>query len=338
MWGRWLKKQIFFLLFLNIGQMGLFSFSFSLNFAFASEFQKLWVQEIAQPESTLTPEVRTILARRHVIFIGGLFNEFGLPGWLYFRDTLSAAERELGMSATFYGPNSFSCLSDSIEALYLFIQNESARVRKPILLETHSMGSEIAFHLLLKYPHLILDGVVECLISVQGAIRGSSLLDPRSASPFAQLMHFVMGSELKRLGTQGALENLQLAFQDLNRAIQIEPENGKQIWTALDQHILFYKSSMPKESLNFFLMMTQLFFGQDIGLQCENDGFICIQDQYTDLMGQDRGTFEGGHSDVFGPEPIGLLWPSTRRAFQRALFQDSYGYLLRKNLTVGKTR
>lgn len=248
------------------------------------------------------------LERRHVLFVGGFLSEV-IPG--YFVDNAEVAH-ELGAQTSVVFPSSAAGLEEDAaflreEALSRF--NESGR---PVVLVGHSKGGAAALLTALRYPELVLTGVVDRVVVVQGAVGGSPL-----AETFARSSALRTWRGLNSLTTHEA----RRLFDDelANVRTKVTPDGLERLFA----RVFYVRSWEARGHTSFELALTHGYL-QGFG-SGQNDGLLLQEDMKLDHAGVDLGVVASDHASL---TVSGLLSKSTaadRKAFTRALFREIYG-------------
>ena len=173
-----------------------------------------WDREVAAPMSLFsnTPELLESLRQRHVVFITGVMNEFTRP--FYFKAFRETLEQDLKMTTSRFDPSSLLTPEANAKILNQYLQSLDHQRKKekkcgPIILVGHSKGGAEIFYTAQQHSDLILNGTVENMLIIQGAIQGSQLLqDDRAWWPIKIVKNHIspwFGNSYQSLDTHHAI-------------------------------------------------------------------------------------------------------------------------------------
>ncbi len=279
-----------------------------------SGFAAAWAEEEARPEDAPEPPGSPLeaLRARQVLFVGGFLNEV-ISG--YFDDN-AAVVKAFGATAWMLSPPSTSSLGADADFIALKARDHYEGSHRPVVLFGHSKGGAASLMAVLRHPELVLLGVVDCVVVVQGAVGGSPVAD-LAATPLhaAGLPAPLAGLDSLQPGDARPAFVAALAHA---RATLSPAEFGH-----LSSRIFYVRSVAQKDHLSPVL-------GPTHGLLCErgsgqSDGLVLAEDARLDGCGVDLGVVPGDHAALTVSGPLSNATPHQRRAFTRALFREVYG-------------
>ena len=188
--------------------------------------------ERARPLSVEPGSALAALRDRHVLFVGGFLNE-AIPG--YFTDALRVTRQELGAVASVLFPSSGSAVSDDADAIKEAVLARFSGTRKPVVLVGHSKGGAGVLLCALRNPELVLERKIDCVISIQGAIRGSPVADAVAFTGSSSFLPFRMRG-LESLTTGEAREVFEREVEGLRE--RLPPDELR----ALSDRIFYVRS------------------------------------------------------------------------------------------------
>lgn len=244
----------------------------------------------------------------HVVFVGGFLNE-ALPG--YFLDNAEECHAE-GASTSIVEPSSLDDVGADTEHLVEAVRKAARDSGRRVVLVGHSKGGAAALLTALKHPELMLDGTLERVVVIQGAVGGSPIaegivgkLSLRDAP--------VRVKGLQSLSQRDAKALFREALASL-RARHTDAEVERVL-----RHVFYVRSSTSEVSS--ILLVTHEFLNrQGSG---RNDGLVLIEDQKLDV-GVDLGTLDADHAALTVAGPISNRPAEYRKAFTRAMFEECF--------------
>lgn len=238
------------------------------------------------------------LSSMHVVFVAGYLNEL-IPR--YFDDNAVVA-RELGAGTSVLLPPSMG----SLETDVVLVQREIADAAgSRVVLFGHSKGGAAVLLTVLEHPELVLDGPVEAVIVLQGAIGGSPLADGLSkVKPLA-------GPGLRALTTEQAKRTFALALQKLSQRLT------RAQWDQFFSHVFYIRSAHGDATLAAELALTEAILRSE----GPNDGLLA-PDNMRLGYGVDLGVLDADHASLTVSSFLATSTPAERRAFTHALFRE----------------
>lgn len=293
---------------------------FAMDFPPAS-LQAMWESEI---KNSGRIDDKNLLEGKHVIFFSGLMNEFADLCGLYFTDNIEAVRHELGGSASYFGPSSELSIPDNVEIIHHHILATAEQQRKPLILVGHSKAGPELLQTILRYPELILQGVVFQVLLIQPALHGSPLADYTPGFLFS-LVKVIMTPNLATLNTLTANEDLDAAFVSYQKAllnnIAIFHGDQKTMEKQISSRIFFVKSQIEQSEVSFGVSLVLTVIQNDLSsYNGSHDGLLPLSSQEDDRIGIDLGVV---HSDHIGLtiSTISNVCKDDRKAFTRVVFR-----------------
>lgn len=243
---------------------------------------------------TQVPELSPL----HVVFVAGFMNEL-IPG--YFSDNV-AVTRELGAETSVLLPPSSGALASDVA----LVQREiAARSGTRVVLFGHSKGGAAVLLTVLEHPELVLDGPVEAVIVLQGAIGGSPLADGLSkVRPLA-------GPGMRSLTTEQSKHTFTTALQKLSTSLT------RAQWDRLFSRVFYLRSAHGDTTLAAELALTEL----ALRGQGPNDGLLPPAEMKLGF-GVDLGVLDADHAALTVGSFLATSTSSERRAFTFSLFRE----------------
>jgi len=251
------------------------------------------------------------LGQRHVLFVGGFLNEF-IPG--YFDDNVEAVE-EWGAQTSRLFPSSAASLEEDAVQVREAVLARHAEGGRPVVLVGHSKGGAAALLTALRYPELVLTGVIDRVVVIQGAIGGSPLAEALVRSPVTRVL------PLPRRGLESlSLSRSKQLFQaelDAVRA-RVTPEGLERLFA----RVFYVRSWEGRGSTSFELAVTHAYL-RDFG-SGQNDGLLLQEDMKLEGAGVDLGVVASDHASLTVTDLLSTSTAAERKAFTRALFREIY--------------
>jgi pimeloyl-ACP methyl ester carboxylesterase len=285
--------------------------------------------EVANPGSEMTSGVKDTLQRRRVLFLTGYLGDFSSYLHRYFGTSIDQAQ-QLGMQTQVYSPASFGGRAQNLEDIHAEVLRVFAEdPAKPLILVGHSKGGAEALHLVLRYPELLLDGVVDRVVLVQAAVGGSRLGDYETLyTPFRFLMHFMPKSIKEFADPALAKRAFRNAFKKFEKNLQARAERGqwRQLKNFVSNRIFYVRSWDSSKNQSAIFRLAPLIYKCDLSMFGRTDGVLTTRDQKlhgqgrfgTDLglLRSDHGGFANGRS--------GNQSEARVEAFTRVILQQIY--------------
>jgi pimeloyl-ACP methyl ester carboxylesterase len=184
-----------------------------------------------------------------------------------------------------------------------------------VVLVGHSKGGAAALLTALRYPELVLTGVIDRVVVVQGAIGGSPLADAIARSAAVRALPLPR----RGLASLTPSEARSLFQEELSRVRARITADGLE---RLFARVFYVRSWEGRGRTSFELALTHEYL-QGFG-SGQNDGLLLQEDMKLDRAGVDLGVVASDHASL---TVAGLLSKSTtadRKAFTRALFREIY--------------
>ena len=249
------------------------------------------------------PTTAPILANRHVVFVGGFSSE--LVFW-FFVDNERAA-RALGAATTIITPPSLLPIDVNVEMLRRRILAIRKADKRPIVLAGHSKGGAEVLLFALRYPEFLLDGTIESVLSIQGALGGSPIADA-----FRGVIDLVpLGGGIPSRLRSRPHAMFRLALVDMHDRL------SKDEVDRVSRKIYYVRSAQVPEKIPLLFRSTQIWMAK---LHRRNDGVILTRDMKLDGIGTDLGVLDSDHTGLTIWFP-GNGTEASRSAFTRAVLR-----------------
>jgi hypothetical protein len=325
--------------YLSIALTARVAFLHEYGHADVSLIDQRWQQEKVEPGSTLQPSTLETLKNRHVLFIGGFMNGLARLVSGYYTTSIEMLTKQFHVSVSYYGPRSGRSVEVNAHKIYRRSLKLHAKEGKPLILVGHSKAGSEILNGVLKYPELILDGVVDRVVLIQAAIYGSPLAAQDDLKfPLSALNAFVK-SGMESLDQVNARESLEESFARFEDKLwQRYGDKGKEFIEKKKQEIsskIFYvRSYQDPNELSYPVRMVLGFCRKDLNQYGKNDGLVLTKQMKCERIGKDLGKVKSDHisTTVYIRPPlllsfIGFFNTGTyqdQNAFTRAILQLIY--------------
>ncbi len=262
------------------------------------------MREETERNAPLAPEPGTPLAAlgtRSFLFVSGFLSEV-IGG--YFEDNAAVA-KELGATTSVLSPSSTTAMSDEADQLRQAVLDRRQLDGRSVVLVGHSMGGAAALLCALRYPELMLDGTLDRVVVIQGAVGGSPLADTLAHGPVTRLAGI---QSLTRAEARALFEKELAALEQ-----KTTDAERRRLFSRV-----FYVRSAQKEhvvaELKAGRALLSLFGSGD------SDGLMLEEDMKLPL-GVDLGVLEADHAGLTVSGMMSNTTPLQRKAFTRALLR-----------------
>lgn len=277
--------------------------------AASPDLQELWQQEI-QSELSISGQLKN----QHVLWVGGVLNEFTelLSG--YFADNREAVEEDLGGETSYFGPSSRNSIPKNAEILNELILKTYFERGKPLILVGHSKGAAEILHVILEHPDLILTGIVEQVILIQAAIQGSPIANDPSRWSCPEIVKGWMGLNTGTLSEAGAKTVFDAAFKRYYTQI----EDGEH--ELISKRIFYVRSAQSASDHSYCMQLILEIVQHNEENHPVSDGILPVHAQMDARIGIDLGIVHADHLSLV-ISWIGSFSKQERKAFTRAVFK-----------------
>ncbi|MEO5968444.1 MAG: hypothetical protein ABIQ95_00835 [Bdellovibrionia bacterium] len=277
--------------------------------------------ELKNPMSSLRESTLEEIKGHHHVLVPGMMNEVANFLGLYYNEVKGFLD-SIGAGYTYLGlPTKTSTLVNT-EFLNLKLREiyESQEIKSPILLRGHSKGGVEVLLTVLKYPDLILDGIVDRVLLEQAAIRGSILALPSTFSFLNPFSYFYIEEGLKSVHTLDAQRNLDEAFETLEVALKDrfrkqagdfpatftpdkvylneEKEYVDLMMAIISSKIRYVRTYQDPNQLSLGTRIVLWACNQTLDKQSLNDGLVHLDHQKDERIGDDLGILKYDHVDL----------------------------------------
>jgi len=281
------------------------------------------------PALTSNERLKAYLAGHSVAFVGGFLNEYvrhRITG-NYFRHNI-AALRDIAPDvkvSRIFPPSSRGMSDNTVFLRETLIEAWKGGGGRPLAVVGHSKGGAETLLTVLRYPDLVLDGMIDDVVILQSSVGGSwvsdCLADPETCRPPSWLMRMagrwirknypggllsLRRAEAKRLMT-GAMAGARAAL-------------GEERFAALGRTVSYVRAVSPVAGVSRRLRAASRSLA-DAGFVL-NDGMVALEDQRLEGVGSDLGeVLSVAHADLVC-SGLGVSKRSRRfrAAFTRLLF------------------
>jgi pimeloyl-ACP methyl ester carboxylesterase len=302
-----------------MGVSFLFSFLLMAGTARADLAEKFQEELTHDPNTTpLAAQVLYAVQARPIVMIAGILNE-EIPG--YWKDNMKTLRKDFKQKEfARMMPNSQNKVEKNAPLVARFIYKAWKKFgQKPVIVLAHSKGANETLLALLGHPELLREGIVDRVVFIQGALKGSHIADLLldndagdywAAQPWHWLFHHWYG--LWSMTTRDAYPTLETALGAADPA-DVALLNEKLYYVRAEQ--------LDEKKCSWELQLMHEFVRVKYG---ESDGVMMPGDELIDGLGTDLGIVTGDHFDLTERGLSTATPPSYRRAFTRALFRELF--------------
>lgn len=257
------------------------------NFSLEEQWQKE-IQRGPQPDD------KKLLQDQYVIFNEGVLGkEIADIVGNYFTNNKKAVDTELGGDSIILSPSCELSIPENTKILSRKLKRIAYEQRKPITIFAHSKGAAEAYLLILKKPHLLLDGTIKQLLLVQAAIFGSPLADECGGFLFDMINAF-LDCNMDTLTTVRTKEYVEQARKEFIKKIEIESTKRniakENLIKAISDRIFWVPTVLGKSDPSFGTSL--ILFGLQNKLddkKYEHDGLLPLASQIDTRLGRVLG-------------------------------------------------
>ncbi len=283
--------------------------------------QKQWDNEIQSDNA-----YGLILEGKHVIFVPGLFNELADFFSNYFLDNINVAKK-LGATTSYRALSSKNSVPENARILYEEIIKIKKEYEKPLILVGHSKGSAEILYMLLSYPHLIINNIINNTLLFQSAILGSPLAE-QSATCFAHIAIGLLSPNLETLKPAIATRNFMNASNLYEDTLREEASIANQSLEALKE---FFSSKInficseigPGEEPSFGVNFLLGILGHSLEID-RHDGLLPLYSQSHPNIGNSWGVLNCDHAGLVIKRPLSNVSTKERKAFMHLAFRKLF--------------
>jgi hypothetical protein len=285
-------------------------------FARAQTLTDLWNDEQVMGlriEPTLAPGLES-LSHRTVLWTSGFLNGF-IPH--YFVDNSDVAVNELGMKSMTYAPPSDQDVPVTAELIASKAYDSYYRGEKqPLILVGHSKGAAETLDAVLSHPDLMVNGIVEKVILIDGAINGSPVATGVMSQPELRLFSKPIRDGLI------ALEPVKMRTLFNGKIAALKAKLTPDQYADFSGRIFYVRGHSTDAGTAPVIKLTHSYLDhQGSG---DNDGLVLVEDQKRDDIGVDLGVMDTDHGGLTCGQPMTYVTGEQRKAFTRALFEILY--------------
>lgn len=265
-----------------------------------------------------------VLLGKHVIFFPGIINEVGALLGLYFTDNMETVEKELGGTASYFGPSSELSIPENVEIIHNHILKTANEQRKPLILVGHSKGGAEVLQTILRYPELILQGMVFQVLLIQPALQGSPLAE-RTPGCLFDLFKLILKPNLATLDTFTAKEDLREAFLSFEKSLKsnalFRNSDHKILENQISSRIFYVQSQVYQDEISFGVSIVLMVLQHDLSdYNGNHDGLLPLSSQSDDRIGVNLGVVYADHIGLTISK-LSNVTKHERHAFTRLVFR-----------------
>lgn len=329
--GRMMSKILVFVQFArNKMSLGLFGFSLliSSQASYALTLEEQVEIELQNPTPVFSGPLEQTLKGRHVVLVDGIMNELAKLSHTYYTDYIRVLKKN-GISYSHLAYPSRVSIPNNARALAQDLLAISERVHKPIILIGHSMGGAESVYAVLDQPSLLLNGVVEKVVSFEGAIGGSDLADHLKERGLGKFLKKHLSEGLDSIRSSVAKRN----FHDVRAKYELSVWNqfgaqGDQVVEQVFQdhsNRVFYVQSEQPPGKRLSWGLRAIFPVLTLkSLGAPSDGLLKLEDQILSGFGRSLGIFTADHIELVVSGLVAHSSSVYRKAFFRALLTSLY--------------
>jgi len=253
-------------------------------------FKEIFFDELDNPFEPVSAELKREVGKRNILFVCGVLNEVIRKN--YFADNIKTLRQdfEAQVFSPFF-PDSDGSISDNADKLAQSLPLLYEKTGRAIIIIGHSKGGIEVLLTVLRHPELIERGIVERVISIQGAIRGAPVADMvagKDLSFISKVSIKLVKIFLPGLDNLGTVESRRLVSEALQGLSYTERNT-------IDRVLYYIRSVQRPSQTIFYLKPINYYLSYHYG---ENDGMILAEDQMSKDIGQDTGIIRGAdHTD-----------------------------------------
>jgi hypothetical protein len=210
---------------------------------------------------------------------------------------------------------------------------------KKVILVCHSKGGGECMHLVLRYPELILDHILDRIVLIQASVKGCAVTaDEHLRRPILILKSFLnqfvdglifLNPIHADLVLKEALQECEkkLVSSNSNSTPITEEELAQEIesavgdkWKTLSKKLLYVTSVEDSHQLGYLIQAAHKFFCWRVVHTGEGDGLLSSCEQADHRIGQKLSTVQADHLGLIIHPWLGGLHANKQHAFFRALF------------------
>lgn len=309
-----------------------------------SSFSDLFQREFFQPECTFAPHYRDKFLSRHIVFVDGLLNEAAQLVGNYFCDNISEVER-IGIQQTHIGYLSSVTVPDNADKLFAAIQKIHTKQKCPLILIGHSKGGAESLYCVLKYPELLISGMVDRVVLIHGAIGGSPLsyrvsdnFAGRSFSKYLGMGLVSLRPDVARKSFDDIFESFRKTVATVARKETVASSDSSnnisddsnlcsltdEVFKKLSNRVFYIRGKCAANTLCWGVRFVIYFCKAPLDPTIPNDGLLHCNDQMYKNFGVDLGILECDHIDLVIGGMVTNAAPDRRKAFTRAFLSAIY--------------
>ena len=290
------------------------------------------------------PHSKDKFQSKHIVFVDGLLNEAAQLVGNYFCDNISEVG-ELGINHSHIGYISNVPVPENAEKLFIDIHKIYKKENLPLILVGHSKGGAECLYCVLKYPELLLSGLIDRVVLIHPAIGGSPLAYRVSNNIAGRSFTKYLGEGLVSLRPDVSKKNFDKVFESFRRIVasvsksQSATSSDSQSITSDDSdlcsltdevfkkcsdRIFYIRGKSPAASICWGVRFVVYFCKAPLDPMIPNDGLLHVQDQIYDNFGIDLGIIDSDHIDLVIGGMVTNASKDKRKAFTRAFMAAIY--------------
>jgi hypothetical protein len=286
---------------------------------FSEFFEQEWDSAKSRSKRS-KPEITTDLKQwvdsHHFVFVGGVFGEM-MPG--NFRAAKKVLKREFHTDFSFIQPESCNTVLENAKILTETFYKINAEQGKPLIVIGHSKAGPEIILALLADSSLLDKGVISHVITIQGALGGSSLTDVLDPSKIPLIRKC---DGLESLSP----ENIEAVFDSAWN--QFQESTPEQSLENLNDSVFYIRSQIIADNpmnalIPFRKMLRRTHEGKN------NDGLIPVELQYRPEFGTDLGILDADHADLV----MGGILSNSSKTYRRTFIRTLITYLFASDLS-----
>ena len=286
-----------------------------LTFSLFAKLSDSWQKEILTP-SKISAKMKSFFSTKQVLFVTGYMTEGIDIVTDYFEDNAEVLKKDFGIHSFILEQKSQQSIETNADLIYFkILELYEKNNKKPIILIGHSKGGAEALFTALQDYDLLLKGIVEKVVIIQGAVLGSPV-----ATYFTTDFLGKLTSPLKGLTSLNE-QVMNAKFQERTSKLKMALSPFK--FNLVSQKIYYVRSYKNRSDVSPILYFTHRYLEKTGG---KNDGLLLLKDQYLEQIGVDLCVLYADHADLTVTSPLSTMPREARYAFTRALMSEIYSY------------
>lgn len=264
------------------------------------EFQQRWTEELNSPLQTMSDHTLEVLKNRQVLFVAGFLSDIHPAGGVFYEKNTKELAKQIGIKYSYLSLPSHKSAIDNANEIYQKTMRIFSQNKTPVILFGHSKGGAEVFFTLLKYPELILNGIVDRAVLIQAAIGGTPLANPESPTMSGLFLFFGNGlrSMIPKIADQNVTTELSSFIKNIRYLFATENLGFMEEMIQQVSKKIFYVRSSSGNRLKGIFQIAQATAQINLTNLGPNDGILLVEDQKCSYFGTDIGVLESDHFNL----------------------------------------